>query len=208
MKVLVICAKQYNGHELWTALGIMQRRGIEFEVVSTQREIKDEISFQPNIIDRTVGDLLPNEMFDFDGIMIVSGNMKDTEAYWRDERVLNQIRMADQMGKAIAAICCSVPTIREVAKGKRVSFFPLIRSRMLLEEAGAVLTTVAVSVDGRLVTAEHQMATQLWATAFSNILEGKPDGVNLVDSGFTPKGRERKPIKEIEALKGIKKLPT
>lgn len=205
MKVLVICAQQYNGHELWTALGIMQKRGISFEVVSTHYEIKDEITFQPNIIDRTLDDLTDEEMFHFDGIMIVSGNMKDTESYWRDNRVLNQIKMAEYLDKPISAICCSVPTIRQVATGKRVSFFPLLRSRALLEEAGAILTTVAVSVDGKLVTAEHQMATQLWAKAFCNVLEGKPDGIDLVDSGYTPKGRERKPIPEIERLKRPKK---
>jgi putative intracellular protease/amidase len=208
VRVLVICAKQYNGHELWTALGIMQNRGISFEVVSTELLIKDEITFQPNVIKRTVDDLVEDEMSTFDGIMIVSGNMKDTEAYWRDQRVLHQIKKAEAFDKPIAAICCSVPTIREVAKGKRVSFFPLLRSRALLEDAGAVLTTVAVSVDGKLCTAEHQMATQLWATAFANILEGKPHGLTLVDSGFTPKGRERKPIKEIEALKRRKNLPS
>ena len=33
MKVLVVCARRYNGHELWTFLGVLQEAEIEFEVV-------------------------------------------------------------------------------------------------------------------------------------------------------------------------------
>jgi putative intracellular protease/amidase len=198
--VLVLCARRYNGHELWTALGVMKRRGHTFDLVSTDYVIQDEITMQPNKIKKLVYDTDYDSSV-YDGFMIVSGNMKDTEAYWHDPYVLQLFRDADAVNHPLAAICCSVPTAREVAKGKKVSFFPLVRSRYLLEQAGAILRTVALTRDQNLVTAEHQMASQMWAEEFCNMLEGKPVEHVFTDSEWTPKGRERMPIPEIEDLR-------
>lgn len=200
--VLVVCAKRYNGHELWVALGVMKQRGHTFEVVSQDTLIRDELTLRPNTIKRTVWEVSPSEISNFDAIMIVSGNMSDTEAYWDDKHVLALIEQTAAEDKAVAAICCSVPTIRTVAKDKKVSFYPLVRSRERLRNAGALLQTVALTRDGKLVTAEHQMASQVWAEEFCNVLEDKPQQHTFTDSKYTPRGRERKPIKELERLKG------
>lgn len=201
-KVLVVCAQRYNGHELWTALGVMQSRGHKFEVVSTDTLIRDEITLRPNTIERRVYDVSLDEVSNFDGIMIVSGNMSDTEAYWTDAHVLDLIDTFENNSKAIAAICCSVPTIRHVAAGRRVSFYPLVRSRDALRMSGAILTNVTLSVDGRLVTAEHQMATEMWAEEYCNVLEGKPPIYKFHESGFRPLGIPRHPPKEIRKIIG------
>jgi hypothetical protein len=97
-----------------------------------------------------------------------------------------------------------VPAIREVTRGKKVSFFPLIRSRQMLSAAGAILQTVALTRDQNLVTAEHQMASQMWANEFCNLLEGLPTQYALMDSGFVPKGRERKPIPAVENIRRLR----
>jgi hypothetical protein len=178
---------------------------LAFEVISSAYNIEDEVTGQPNYIQRVLNDITADDLReDFDGLMIVSGNMADTEAYWKDPKVLSLVHTAHEMGVPLAAICCSVPTIRDAAEGKKVSFFPLIRSRQLLSDAGAILQTVACTVDEPLVTAEHQMATQMWANAFSDIMLGRPHSVKLVDSGYMPKGRPRKPIPEIETLRRAK----
>jgi putative intracellular protease/amidase len=204
--VLVVCARRYNGHELWTALGVMQEAGITFEVVSQDVRIEDEVTNQPNIIGRKVYNVSPEEMHSkFDGIMIVSGNMYDTEKYWDDKHVLDLIAETNTLGKAVAAICCSVPTIRYAAKDKKVSFYPLVRSRERLRTAGAILQSVAWTVDGNLVTAEHQMATQAWAEAYVKVLRGEKVENYLVDSKYMPRGFERKPIPEVERLKKLQK---
>ena len=201
--VLVVCARRYNGHELWTALGVIKQRGHTFELVSTDYIIQDEITMVPNRIKRVIDEVEPQEIADgkFDAFMIVSGNMDDTEAYWKHTRVLEYINQANEMGLPIAAICCSVPTVRQAAKDKKVSFFPLVRSRQLLTDAGAILQTVALTVDKNLITAEHQMASQMWAEEFCNKIEGKKPFYTFTDSGYVPKGRERMPIPEVEALR-------
>lgn len=203
--VLVVCARRYNGHELWTALGVIRERGHTFDLLSTDYVIQDEITMRPNRIKQTVDDVKDYDTSKYQGFMIVSGNMADTEAYWKDERVLKYIRQANAVGHPIAAICCSAPMVREVAKDRKVSFFPLVRSRVLLRDAGAILQTVALTRDHNLVTAEHQMASQMWAEEFCNMLEGKPVQYVMNESGYTPKGNERKPIPVVEQIKRARK---
>lgn len=202
-RVLVVCARRYNGHELWTALGVMVHRGHSPTVVSTDYIIQDEITLRPNRIDKVLADLpeaaeVPEE---FDALMIVSGNMADTEAYWSDKKVLKIVDAFEALHRPIAAICCSVPTVRNAAKNKKVSYFPLVRSKHLLVNAGALPQTVAMTRCDNLVTAEHQMATEVWAEEFCNLMEDLPQQHFFHDSGFVPKGRERKPIPEVERLK-------
>lgn len=198
--VLVVCAQKYNGHELWTALGVLQSRGHTFDLISTKTIIRDEITLKPNRIEQTIADVT-YDTERYDGLMIVSGNMQDTELYWKHPKVLSYVETANGEDQPIAAICCSVPTIRHAAKGKKVSFFPLVRSVDLLTRAGAVLQTVAMTRDQNLVTAEHQMATEVWVTEFCNMLEGLDQSNFFHDSGFVPRGRPRKPIPEVEELR-------
>lgn len=204
-KVLIVVARRYNGHELWTSLGVLQKSGVGFEVISSDKLIWDEVTGQANTIERTIDDVdnLPD---DVDGLMVVSGNMKDTEAYWTNERVLRYVSEAYAADLPIAAICCSVPTIRSAAYKRRVSFFPLVRSRMLLGDAGAILSNLSMEVDGRLVTAENQMMSQMWATNYVAVLRGEEPALTLRESGFVAgRGRERKPIPEVERLKASRK---
>ena len=199
--VLVIASRRYNGHELWTALGVMQHRDHTFEVVSTARILRDEITGNPVKIERLTHEV--ESMKGFDGLMFISGNMEDTEATWYNETALKLVREANAANLPIAAICCSVPAIREATKGKVVSYFPLIRSKNHLEDHGAICSTISISCDQNLVTAEHQMATQVWTETFCELLEGKEPTLKLEDSGFTPGVREAKPDPDLERLKNI-----
>jgi len=157
--VLIVVARRYNGHELWTTLGTLKHRGHSTEVLSTSLLIADEVTGRTNTIRRLIQDV-PN-IDEFDAVMFISGNMQDTEAYWKNARTLSYVDQAVKRDLPIAAICCSVPTVRKAARGKRVSFFPLIRSRELLEHEGAIVQTVSLSIDGKLATAENQMVTQM-----------------------------------------------
>lgn len=199
-RVLLVVARRYNGHELWTALKLLQANKIDFEVVSTDYLVRDEITLQPNNIDRILTDLPENVVDDFDGFMIVSGNMDDTEAYWEHPIVQKLVKDFDAAGKAIAAICCSAPTIACVARDKRVSAYPLIRSRHHLARFGALLQNVSVSVDGNLVTAENQMVTHLWTNTFIRVLNGERDiDLGLIPDQFHRKLKERMPVPALDA---------
>jgi len=199
-KLLVICAKRYNGHELWTLLDVVVHRGHSFEVVSQELLIRDELTLRPNTTERTVYTLDDHNVArNFDAICIVSGNMADTEAYWDDAHVAGLLGAFKGADKVIAAICCSVPTLGPIVKGIKVSYYPLIRSRHRLQYYGAILQTTSLTVDGRFVTAENQMMTEMWAEEICNVLKGRPPQYKMHDSGFVPKGLERKMSPEVRA---------
>ncbi len=81
---LIIVSRRYNGHEVWTALGVIQERGHTFEVVSTGLIIMDEKTGRKNNIERLVYDVPLAEIPEYDGVMVISGNPDDTTAYWTD----------------------------------------------------------------------------------------------------------------------------
>jgi len=204
LKVLIVCAKRYNGHELWTLLKRLRVHDVAFEVVSQETLIRDELTLQPNTIARTVYEVSPDEMDLFDGICVVSGNMADTEAYWTDEAVITLLKRAQSQKKVIAAICCSVPTLAPVAKGVRVAPFPLVRNRHRLLRFGAILEKVSICVDEehRTVTAENQMMTHLWADNIVKILKGQEITLKFSQSSYADSFRGKTPKrlpKEIEA---------
>ena len=196
-KALVICAKRYNGHELWTLLGVLQKRGHEFEVVSQETLIRDELTLRPNTIKRTVYEVVSVE--GFDAVCVVSGNMEDTEAYWDDTYVEDLLKAFNNTEKVVAAICCSVPTLGPIAEGVKISYYPLVRCRHHLQYYKADLQNTSLTIDGRFITAENQMISEMWADEICNMLEGKPVQNVMTDSGFTPKGFERMMMPDVRA---------
>lgn len=201
MKVLVICDRRFNGHQFWVALGTLLNAGVEFEVVSTDTTIVEEGTNQSHIIQRTVDEVDPTELADLDGLMFISGFPLDTRAYWKHAHVLEIVKVASIKDKPIAAICASVPTVREAAKGKRVSVYPLIAARELLTNSGAFVQPVSLTVDGNLVTAENEMMTELWAKSFVAVLKGEEPPIEFLPSDQLPKARERRPVPALERVK-------
>ncbi len=199
--ILVVCARRYNGHELWTSLGVLQQRGHTFEVISMATDIYDEVTFQPNTIKRTIPEVTSLE--GFQGLMYVSGNMQDTESHWTNDQAMAYASEASAKGLPVAAICCSTPMVRNIVRGKRVSVFPLVRIRKLMEEAGATVSQASLSTDGLVVTAENQMLTQMWVENFCDLLEGKTPTHVLEESSFKLPRRERRPMHELEHLKDV-----
>jgi len=202
-KVLVVVSNRYNGHELWTTLGVLKHAQIQAVVVAIKPVISDEITGFSVYTHDTVDAFDLTSMKDFCALLIVSGNMEDTEAHWRNEKIKRMVEEAMHADFVIAAICCSVPTIRYAAKGKHVSPFPLIRSKELLTQAGALISTLSVSVDGKLITAENQMVTQTWAECIVKCIQGEDASLNFNDVGdITVRNlRPRKPDKDLKRIR-------
>jgi putative intracellular protease/amidase len=198
MRVLIVVARHYNGNELGNITTTLRERGHTYSIASTAHVIIDEVTGDMFRIKRLIGEPDPDR---YDGLIHSSGDMADCEAYWTNTIVLNTVDAFEVKSKPIAAVCISVPAIRFAAAGKRVSFFPLIRSRDLLMQAGAICTPVALTRDQNLVTAEHQMASEMMAIEYCNLLEGKPPQYNFTDSGYVPQGRPRR---DPQALANIK----
>lgn len=207
-KVLVICARRYNGHELWTLLKRLRVHGHTFEVVSTHTTIRDELTMQPNLIERTLYDFDEDTEIaakDFAGVCVVSGNMQDTEAYWTNPKVLAILKAFRSADKVLAAICCSVPTLAPECAGVRVAPFPLVRSKQRLRKFGAILEPVSICVDmeHKTITAENQMMSYMWGDAISAVLHGNSPEIEFSESDYADKFRGRTPRRlpqEMEAV--------
>lgn len=208
MKALIVAANRYNGHELWCSIGILKQNNIKSTVIARKPVISDEITGYAVNTHFTLDSFNIKTLQDYACLIFISGNMKDTEAHWKDQRILSLVRKAIQLNILIGAICCSVPTIREAAKGKRVSYFPLNRSRDLLREAGAILSTLSVSIDDKLITAENQMVTQTWIESIVRVLRGEKVDLGWADVGDITKRlvkSNRKVPPEITRLRNTQK---
>ncbi len=186
MTVLLITPPKYNPNEFWAALSVLQKNDIEFEVVSSVNIITDEKATEAFAV-KLLTDI---DVDNFDGLMIISGgDIKSAVLYLHDPDIISAVEVMNQKGQPIGAICRASPLVRTVAKGKKVSVYPLLENKRLLREAGAILQNVSISVDGNLITAEHEMAAEVWAEQFVKMMKGEATDLKLVDSGFEPVGK-------------------
>jgi putative intracellular protease/amidase len=197
-KVLVICSRQFNGHELKNLLTGIRRGGHQYTLASTDYVLEDEVTH--NMIRCR---LLVQDATDegFDALAFSSGDMRDSEGYWTNPHCERLVKAFNDNGRPIAAICITVPAIRWAVSGKTITCFPLVRSKDLLRQAGATLSPLSLCRDQNIVTAEHQMASQMWAEEFVALIDGKPKLYNLIDSGYSPPGIPRKPIPVVEDIR-------
>ena len=208
MKTLIVVANHYNGHELWCSLGTLKKNNIKCTVIARAPIISDEITGFAIETHFTLDAFDIENLKDYACLLFISGNMADTEAHWKDSKILSLVHKAIELKILIGAICCSVPIIREAARDKRVSFFPLLRARDLLREAGAILSTLSVTIEDKLITAENQMVTQTWIESIANVLKGIPTELNWTDVGdITRQGlsSKRKVNPEVERLRSTQK---
>jgi protease I len=168
--------------------------------MSTGRIIIDEVTGEKRRLRQSFEDG-PIDTTKFDGLIFTSGNMKDSEAYWTHKQARRYVDEFNQQGKPIAAICITVPVLIPAVAGKQVTCFPLIREKDMLRRAGAILSPVSVVRDQNLVTAENQMATQMWAEEYCRLLEGKPSETDLQDCNWKVKTIPRRPIAAIERIR-------
>ncbi len=181
MKALIIVSRLFNGHELIGTLKQLSAAGFDWEIASRTLRIADELTGEAFEVNTTLEDLatIPDIGAICNVLYIISGNMKETEYHWRLPVVQRAVEEVYAAGGVVAAICCSAPCVRYIADGKKVTCFPLVRSKALLKDAGAIITGRSLEVDGRIVTAEHQMCTLAWTQAAIDIAQGKDPDIDL-----------------------------
>lgn len=197
--VLILVSRRYNSREFWPVLRLLHAAGITFRVVSTGLVLQDEETGTAHKIQDTVECLVGLHATDFDGMMVISGNPKDTEKYYKDKHAQRLVREMGEANKPLAAICAAVPALAPALRGKCVSWFPLQKSRDILQLAGAIMTEVGLTIDGMICTAENEWQTVRWAESFRDLVLGlEVPPLNLTPSGFKPKSIPRRynPLEE------------
>lgn len=186
MKVLVIIPWQYNRSELWTALGVMLKRGIEFEVVSLTKRVKADGPMPEGIgeeslrLDHTVYEI--DSMEPYAGIQIQSGSLESMEEIWFDKKVRQLVEEVGRDNKPASSACHGGVALRFIAEGKKISCYPLQKSKDLLRKAGAWWCSLSITVDGNLITGETQISMQTVTELFCDMLEGHEVSINLTDA--------------------------
>lgn len=203
-KVLILISRRYNPRELWGALKVLQQANIAMDLCSTGLVVQNEENPKEAFtLSMTVDVLKSRTSKDYSGVMVISGNPKDTEVYYKDVHVQRLIKELNQDNKPIAGICAAVPSIAPAVKGKKVSWFPLMKSREILTRAGAILTEVGLTLDQNVITAENEWMTKPWSEAFRDMVLGKEPVIPvLVPSGHRPKQIPRRKNPILEALRG------
>ena len=201
MKVLAIVSRRYNYHEFWASLAVLQERGHEVVVVSSGWALRAEKGYdRAHKAHHLLSWLDEADLSVFDGLIVISGNPSDTEGYWHNETVLRAVEKFKD--RPIGAICQAVPTIRFAVRGTKVSYYPVMRAKALLEEAGAIPNGTVMTRDGLAVTASYEVVTQTWATEYCNLLEGLPQEYFFhEDAASNVRGKPRREPPEIELLK-------
>lgn len=203
MKVLIVIAHHYNGNELWTTLGVLKRKSIRYFIISRKKEISDEITGFTVFAHDVIENFSLKNLKDFKAVIFIGGAVVDTEKYWYDEDVQTLVTEAMKLNLLLAGICGSVPIIRKAAKGKKVSLFPLIRTKEILRRAGAILTTQSLTIEPNLITAENQMVTQTWIECIVKTLYGEDVSLGWHDIGdITLRGiKPRKPDFDMQRMR-------
>lgn len=203
--VLVICARRYDPHALYTVMDVLSDKGHTMTIVSTDIVIQDMYTGEPFRIQMmldTVGQFKTVS----NGVIFVDGDTRDTQILWSDPRVLEMVAGFNSGPKRpIAAIGTAVPCVRLVAYHRQVSFFPLnLEMRELILKAGAEPSYKTVTRDQNIVTGEHSQSAKLVAEEFCNLLDGASWELVWHDSEFKPDGRKPRPVDLIDKIKRLR----
>lgn len=200
-KALVLTTPEYNRTELFGTMRVLKSRGFDFELTSSRKIIKDEDSETYHSVERLITDISLEEALQADCFIVTSGAPDQCKPFWTHKYVQRIVKGFFEQNKPLGGICMAAPTVASVSEGKKVSTFPIIEARQFFTDRGAIVQTLTLSIDPPLVTCENQWGTDMWVTSICDLVEGKEPQVRLVDSGFNPIGRPRKPIKVIEDIK-------
>lgn len=182
---------------MWTMLAALTERGHTFKVVAPKKGlIWDDFDLKKPY--KLEHDYWDEDVFDYDGLVVITGDPKLSRRAAKDHRVRHIVEK--YRDKPVASICTAVAAIRHICEGRRVAAYPLLRVREQLGDAGAIVTRLSVCVDGNIVTAESQVKAQEWSQHFCDILEGKEPDFHLLDSGYLPTGIPRYTHPEIVKL--------
>lgn len=156
--VAVIAEKNFRDEELLIPKEIFEQKNMPFVIASTtitEAIGKNGTKIKPDMI---IDDI---NIRDFDALLFIGG--AGCKQYLDNPVALSLAKEAVTLNKITGAIC-SAPTILAqagVLKDKNATVFPADAS--LLENAGALYTKEALTVDGNIITADCVDSAKIFA---------------------------------------------
>jgi len=163
--VMVIPPEKFRDEELFHTKDVLYENNVTVEVVSTTT---DEVTgmhggkIKPS---RLLNEVDCNEC---DALVFVGG--AGAIKYFNDEMILGVVKMANEKGKVIAAICIAPSILANagVLNGKRATAFPSEKNN--LESRGATYTGENVTIDGKIITAKGPENAKEFGSAILKVL--------------------------------------
>ena len=168
-KVAVLLANGFEDIEAIATVDILRRAGIKCDTVSIEGEY---VQTAHNIIIKA-DEILGNNIEEYD-MIVFPGGLRGAENLSKNEKVLEIVRIFNNMkDKYIAAICASPAMVLSAAgiqKEKYITSYPGEEYEQMLEKANYVDEIVVV--DGNLITSRGPATTFLFAYKLVDILGG------------------------------------
>lgn len=194
LPVLIVCAKIYNGKELWSAIKVLQEHNRTFVITSHERVITEEQTSKRNLISIPIYDVVQK---DYSGLLVISGPLPIVKFFWKDTSLIFLISSFHQVDKPVGAICCAAPCMSYISQDEEMSSYPYAECREWISINGAIPSGKVITISGKKVTAENEMAATTWAEIFCKLLNGEEVEDTYVASGFDGAQRKRKLDPEI-----------
>ncbi|MBI2572284.1 DJ-1/PfpI family protein [Candidatus Woesearchaeota archaeon] len=165
--LFIIANEGYQDREYGVPKEILEKAGIHVTTAAKKKGLcHGSMGGTVNAI--ALSDAVEN---DFDIIIFVGG--PGSAVYQKEGLAHSLVRHALETGKMIGAICLA-PTILAYAgvlKGKKATVWNLDgKQEAILATNGATFTNEAVTIDGKIVTANGPMAAEAFANAVLKVL--------------------------------------
>ncbi|MBX7496546.1 type 1 glutamine amidotransferase [Qipengyuania sp. 6B39] len=155
-RIMILATDGFEQSELMKPKANLENAGFATTVVSLEKgEIKgwDQKDWGDSVaVDKTVDEIESCEGYD---ALLLPGGQMNPDILRMNERAVAIVKMFDQAGKPIAAICHAPWLLVEagIVKGKTVTAWPSVRTD--LKNAGANVVDREAAIDGNLITSRN-----------------------------------------------------
>jgi len=164
MKILIaIAPEKFRDEELAEPIVALEKAGITFDIASTRRGVCTGMLGARKTATLTFEEVDPEQ---YNGLIIIGGSGSQVHL-WNDEMLIHLAKFFQKSGKVTAAICLA-PVIlarAKILKGKKATYFESAASDFEMKKAGAVIVKAPVVTDGRIITANGQLASKEFGEA-------------------------------------------
>ena len=167
--LMVIAPKDFRDEELFEPMAVFESKGLEVDVVSTQKGECVGMLGNKITVDKTIYDVDAN---DYVAIVIVGG-IGSKQYLWNNERLLELVKEFYSQNKVVSAICLSPVVLARagVLKGKKATVYPAPEAIEELKKAGAIYEDRGIVVDGNVITAKSPDYARLFGLEVFKAIE-------------------------------------
>ncbi|MDI6885824.1 MAG: DJ-1/PfpI family protein [archaeon] len=165
---VLFLATGFEEIEAISIVDTLRRAGVEVTIAGLQAGAIEGAHGIKVVPDTTIGEI---EIEKFDSVILPGGNPGYVNL-GKDQRVLDAVKTAFEVGKIVAAICAAPSVLAKVGilKGKRATIYPGMGTAL----TGAKHINERVVMDGKLVTSQGPGTALEFAITLVELLVGKP----------------------------------